>query len=257
MVSKFIKVITVLGGLFVIGLGQNSKQLPDNIYGNMSFAVAVPQGEFSDNVTNNGYGVDVDGGWYVFNGPIALGLTIIGAQYGRLTRNIPYSYFSSAVTITETTQSGILVLNPYVRPTMRLGDFNFYRKLFGGYQILSTETKIQNDDQIINSNNENDDAPEYIARSTIATDGAFNYGFGLGLRFRLFRGRKQPDGSISSPTLINLELKWSKGGEAEYLNAGKEGSIEFSDPADGPVTTTFYPEKSKTDLFTISIGIGF
>jgi len=257
MVSKFIKVITVLGGLFVIGLGQNSKQLPDNIYGNMSFAVAVPQGEFSDNVTNNGYGVDVDGGWYVFNGPIALGLTIIGAQYGRLTRNIPYSYFSSAVTITETTQSGILVLNPYVRPTMRLGDFNFYTKLFGGYQILSTETKIQNDDQIINSNNENDDAPEYIARSTIATDGAFNYGFGLGLRFRLFRGRKQPDGSISSPTLINLELKWSKGGEAEYLNAGKEGSIEFSDPADGPVTTTFYPEKSKTDLFTISIGIGF
>jgi len=257
MVSKFIKVITVLGGLFVIGLGQNSKQLPDNIYGNMSFAVAVPQGEFSDNVTNNGYGVDVDGGWYVFNGPIALGLTIIGAQYGRLTRNIPYSYFSSAVTITETTQSGILVLNPYVRPTLRLGDFSFYTKLFGGYHKLSTETKIQNDDQVNNSNNENDDAPEYIARSTVASDGAFNYGFGLGLRFRLFRGRKQPDGSMSSPTLINLELKWSKGGEAEYLNAGKEGSIEFSDPADGPVTTTFYPEKSKTDLFTISIGIGF
>ena len=62
---------------------------------------------------------------------------------------------------------------------------------------------------------------------------------------------------MSSPTRINLELKWSKGGEAEYLNAGKEGSIEFSDPADGPITTTFYPEQSNTDLFNISIGIGF
>ena len=37
----------------------------------------------------------------------------------------------------------------------------------------------------------------------------------------------------------------------------KEGSIEFSDPADGPVTTIFYPEQSNTDLFNISIGIGF
>ena len=257
MVSKFIKIITVLGCLFAIGFGQNAKQLPNNIYGNISFAVTVPQGEFSNNVTNNGYGIDVDGGWYVFNGPVSIGINVIGAQYGRLTRNIPYSYFSSAVTLTEATQSGILVLNPYIRPTLRLGDFSFYTKLFCGYQILSTETKIQNDDQVNNTNNENDDAPQYIARSTVASDGAFNYGFGLGLRFRLFRGRKQPDGSMSSPTIINLELKWSKGGEAEYLNAGKEGSIEFSDPADGPVTTTFYPEESKTDLFTISIGIGF
>ena len=257
MASKIIKNITVLGCLFAVGFGQNSQQLPDNLYVNMAFVVAVPQGEFSNNVTNNGYGIDFDGGWYVFNGPIALGMSIIGAQYGRLTRNIPYSYFSSAVTLTETTQSGILELNPYVRPTLRLGDFSFYTKLFGGYHILSTETKIQNDDQVNNSNNDNNDAPEYIARSTVASDEAFNYGFGLGLRFRLFRGRKKPDGSMSSPTRINLELKWSKGGEAEYLNAGKEGSIEFSDPADGPITTTFYPEQSITDLFNISIGIGF
>ena len=257
MVSKLVKIITVLCILFTISLGQNSKLLPSNVYANISFVVAAPQEEFSDNVTNNGYGVDFDGGWYVFNGPVSIGINFIGAQYGRLTRNIPYSYFSSAVTLTETTQSGILILNPYIRPTLRLGHFNFYTKLFGGYQIVSTDTKIQNDDQVNNSNNENDDAPEYIAKSTVASDGAFDYGFGLGIRFPLFRGRKQPDGSMSSPTLINLELKWSKGGEAEYLNAGKEGSIEFSDPADGPITTTFYPDQSKTDLFNISIGIGF
>ena len=52
-------------------------------------------------------------------------------------------------------------------------------------------------------------------------------------------------------------MKWSKGGEAEYLNAGKEGAIVLSDPADGPVKTILNPDKSKTDLFNISIGIGF
>ena len=52
-------------------------------------------------------------------------------------------------------------------------------------------------------------------------------------------------------------MKWSKGGEAEYLNASKEGAIVLSDPADGPVTTTLNPDRSKTDLFNISLGIGF
>ena len=62
---------------------------------------------------------------------------------------------------------------------------------------------------------------------------------------------------MSSPTIINLELKWSNGGEARYLNAGEDGSIVFSDPVDGPVTTTFFPKKSETDLICISVGIGF
>ena len=52
MASKIIKNITVLGCLFAVGFGQNSQQLPDNLYVNMAFVVAVPQGEFSNNVTN-------------------------------------------------------------------------------------------------------------------------------------------------------------------------------------------------------------
>ena len=32
--------------------------------------VAAAQEEFSNNVTNNGYGIDFEGGWYVYNGPI-------------------------------------------------------------------------------------------------------------------------------------------------------------------------------------------
>ena len=51
MASKIIKRITVLGCIFAVGFGQNSQQLPDNLYVNMAFVVAVPQGEFSNNVT--------------------------------------------------------------------------------------------------------------------------------------------------------------------------------------------------------------
>ena len=43
------------------------------------------------------------------------------------------------------------------------------------------------------------------------------------------------------------------GTEAVYL---KEGDIEFSDPEDGPVESTFNWNQSKTDLLQINIGIG-
>ena len=249
MVRKYMYIASIV--LFTISFGQNANKLPDNVFANIRFVVAVPQGEFSDNVTNNGYGFDGDIGYYVYNGPIALGINIAGAQYGNSKRQIPYSYFSSLVTLTETTQSDIFIINPYIQPTLRLGDFSFYAKIFGGYQSLSTDTKILNDDQVNNSNNDDDDQPEYIAKSNVSTDGSFNYGAGIGLRFPVYRGGE------NGPIFASLELKWSQGGEAEYLNPNKEGSIVLSDPSDGPVTTMLYPDKSKTDLFNISIGIGF
>ena len=249
MKNNFLMIIGIVICLASLPHAQNGSNLPESVYMNVSFGVLQPQGEFANNVTNNGYGVDFDGGWYIYNGPVGLGVNIIAAQYGNFTRQIPYSYFSSLVTLTEKTQSTIFIINPYVQPTLRMGDFSFYTKFFAGYQVLETKTKIQNEEQ---ENNENeDDEPDYIAQSTVANDGAFDYGFGLGMRFPIFRGG---DGG---PLFICLEMKWSKGGEAEYLNAGKDGAIVLSDPADGPVTTTLNPDKSKTDLFNISIGVGF
>ena len=249
MKNNFLMILGIVICLASLPHAQNGSNLPESVYMNVSVGVLQPQGEFANNVTNNGYGVDFDGGWYIYNGPVGLGVNIIAAQYGNFTRQIPYSYFSSLVTLTEKTQSTIFIINPYVQPTLRMGDFSFYTKFFAGYQVLETKTKIQNEEQ---ENNENeDDEPDYIAQSTVANDGAFDYGFGLGMRFPIFRG------GDSGPLFICLEMKWSKGGEAEYLNAGKDGAIVLSDPADGPVTTTLNPDKSKTDLFNISIGVGF
>jgi len=248
MVKNFGYFITVIGFIFTFSYGQKPNGMQDGTYANISFLLADPQGEFSRNVTNNGYGFNLDFGWNIYNGPLAVGADLIGLTYGRKNREVPYSYFVSKVYLTETTESSIGLFNPYLKGNIKLGDFSIFLKLFAGFQILTTETKIKNDDQKYNQND--DDQPEYIARSNNASDGTFNYGYGFGFRFPIFYGE---DG----PLFINLELKWSQGGEAEYLNAGKEGSIVISDASDGPVTTTFYPDKSETDLFNISIGIGF
>ncbi len=228
---------------------QDVREKPENVYLNVSFVVVKPQAEFSRNVTNNGYGVDFDGGWYIYNGPLGLGFNLIAAQYGNFSRKIPYSYYVDMVSLYEATKSTIFIINPYIKPTIRLGDYSFHAKFFAGYQLLETNTTIKNDEQANNQLDE--DEPDYIAKSNVASDGAFDYGVGLGLRFPIFRNLEK------GPIFLSLEMKWSKGGEAEYLNASKVGAIEVSNPDDGPVTTTLNPDRSKTDLFNLSLGIGF
>ena len=66
MGRTFIYKIIIIHILFNILFGQASNQAPDNLFANMSFVIAVPQGEFSDNVSNNGYGGDFDFGWFVY-----------------------------------------------------------------------------------------------------------------------------------------------------------------------------------------------
>ena len=246
MIKSFIYKFTIFSCLCCLSASQTSKPLNDKISGSLSLLIAKPQGDFSNHVTNNGYGIDIDGGYRFGNSPFAIGLNLAFATYGKLERKIPFSYFSDLVKLTETTESEIIILDPYLKASLHLTtNVSIYVKGFGGYQYLSTSTTLKNDEQ-----GDSNDKP-YIAKSDVFKDGTFNYGYGVGIRFPIpFMG-----GEGKKP-VINIECKWSTGGEAQYLNAGKVGAIVFSDPADGPVTTTYYPEQSKTDLFNISIGVG-
>ena len=246
MIKSFIYKFTIFSCLCCLSASQTSKPLNDKISGSLSLLIAKPQGDFSNHVTNNGYGIDIDGGYRFGNSPFAIGLNLAFATYGKLERKIPFSYFSDLVKLTETTESEIIMLYPYLKASLHLTtNVSIYVKGFGGYQYLSTSTTLKNDEQ-----GDSNDKP-YIAKSDVFKDGTFNYGYGVGIRFPIpFMG-----GEGKKP-VINIECKWSTGGEAQYLNAGKDGAIVFSNPADGPVTTTYYPEQSKTDLFNISIGVG-
>ena len=246
MIRSFIYKFTIFSCLCCLSASQKSKPLNDKISGSLSLLIAKPQGDFSNHVTNNGYGIDIDGGYRFGDSPFAIGLNLAFATYGKLERKIPFSYFSDLVKLTETTESEIIMLDPYLKASLHLTtNVSIYVKGFGGYQYLSTSTTLKNDEQ-----GDSNDKP-YIAKSDVFKDGTFNYGYGVGMRFPIpFMG-----GEGKTP-VINIECKWSTGGEAQYLNAGKDGAIVFSNPADGPVTTTYYPEQSKTDLFNISIGVG-
>ena len=250
MARAFIFNFTILSCLYSLSFSQNTKPLDDNIYGSLSLLIAKPQGDFSKHVSNNGYGLDIDGGYRLGRSPFAIGLSLAFATYGRLERKIPFSYFSDSVKLTETTESKIMMLDPYVKASLYITrNLSLYIKGFGGYQFLNTSTTLKNDDQV-KGGGDNTDEP-YIAKSDVFKDGAFNYGYGIGIRVPI----PFVNGKGKKP-VINIECKWSTGGEAEYLNAGKDGSIKFSNPADGPVTTSYFPEKSKTDLLAISIGVG-
>ena len=251
MIKKFIYSFTIFSSFYCLSFSQTSRPFDDNLYGSLSLLIAKPQGDFSNHVTNNGYGLDIDGGYRFGSSPFAIGLNLAFTTYGKLERKIPFSYFSDMVKLTETTESKIMILDPYLKASLYFTrNVSVYVKGFGGYQFLNTSTTLKNDDQIEGDRGDDTDKP-YIAKSDVFKDGAFNYGYGVGMRFPIpFMSGK------GKKPVINIECKWSTGGEAEYLNAGKKGSIVFSNPADGPVTTSYFPEKSNTDLFNISIGVG-
>ena len=52
--------------------------------GTVSLVIAQLQENFPIMSTENGLGVNLDGGWYIFNGPVAIGGSVIFAQYGSL-----------------------------------------------------------------------------------------------------------------------------------------------------------------------------
>ena len=96
-----------------------------------------------------------------------------------------------------------------------------------------------------------DTSPEdcEIASSTNASDIVFSYGFGMGIDVLLGQNFNE-----SGDLYFFINTRYLYGGKAKYL---KQGDIEFSDPADGPVITTFNWSESATDLLQISFGLLF
>ena len=110
---KFFYKFIILSCISSFSFSQTSRPFDDNLFGSFSLLIAKPQGDFSNHVTNNGYGIDIDGGYRIGESPFAIGLNFAFATYGKLERKIPFSYFSDMVKLTETTESKIMMINPY------------------------------------------------------------------------------------------------------------------------------------------------
>ena len=220
--------------------------------GGISIIGQIPQGEFKNEGVPSGFGIDLYGLWYPAK-ELGIGLNIGGTQYGSTKRQIPFSYYSDLITITEKTTNNLGYAHLMFRIIPFHGNVRPYFEGLLGTKFLTTNTELLNNNCNDNIITEDYDDCE-IASSTNAWDNTFSYGIGAGIDITLLSIGEENDGFSAGRLSFFINTRYLMGDEATYL---KEGSITFSNPEDGPVQTTFNPSKSKTDVLQISIGLHF
>ena len=215
--------------------------------GSLGLMGQFPKGEFKEQGVPTGFGINGSGMLYT-NPNIGFGINFSFGQYGRSSRQIPFNYFTGSVMIEEKTTNSIggghmfFRIKPFSKTKIQP-----YAEGLIGLKHLTTTTGLYNNECTDNSETSYNDCE--IASSTNASDNVFSYGFGAGIDVLLGQNFNE-----SGDLYFFINGRYLYGGEAKYL---KQGDIEFSDPANGPVITTFNWSESATDLLQISFGLLF
>ena len=155
--------------------------------GNFGIDIALigqlPKGEFKDEGVPTGFGLDINGLWYPSK-QFGLGLNVGISQYGNSERQIPFSYYTDLVTITEKTTNDLAYGHLLLKLIPFQGNVRPYFEGLLGMKNLFTSTKV-----ISENCPEGDENTCEIASSTNYSDNAFSYGGGGGLEifFVFFR----------------------------------------------------------------------
>ena len=205
-----------------------------NFQGGLSFMAGFPQGDFKDNVDENGFGIGGEILYSPSTSPFGIGISLGFMNYGEESRREPFSTTIPDVEVEVKTTNNIVMGHLLFRAQSKIGPIRPYADGLVGFNYLFTETKIEDVD---------DD--DEIASSTNLDDGVFSYGAGGGVMLRLYSG-KTKKGKIWS-ILIDFGARYILGGEAEYL---KEGSIKR---VGGRVV--FDKIQSKTDILITHLGV--
>lgn len=204
-----------------------------NWQGGLDVLLGSPQGEFRRNVDKVGFGIAGNIGYAPEGTPVMLGVEFGFMNYGSSERREPFSTTIPDVFVRVSTTNNFLMGHAILRLQPNAGMFRPYLQGMVGFNYLFTETKIENENS----------AGEEVASSTNLSDGAFSYGGGAGLMFLVYSSES---GGVSD-VFVDLGVRYSFGGEAEYL---KEGSIRR---VDGRVAYDIL--KSKTDLLAFQVGV--
>ena len=234
--------------LFIISVSVNYASTA--IEGNIGLMGLWPKNEFKNQGVPVGLGLDFNGLIYPVQ-ELGFGINLGMSQYGHSKRSVPF-YFSDLVVMTEETKNNILSGHLFFKLTPFNTKWNVQPYIEGliGFKNLNTETILYNENEIDDPNTLTDERE--IAASTNANDTAFSYGYGVGIDVLLTKSFNKNTNQKTSSLFFFLNGRYLFGGEAQYLKAG---DIEFSDPAEGPVTTTFNWNQSTTDLLNISLGL--
>lgn len=237
---------------------------------NISLIGHLPRGEFKEELKNdsgiasNGWGIDVNGMFYI-NEYFAIGLNGGNSIYGNSRRSIPFNFYTDLISITEETKNAIAYGHLFFKVVPFQTRVRPYFEGLIGLKNLNTRTRLFNENCTDDPDTDHDDCE--IAESTNASDNAFSYGFGTGFEVVLIESsnlKSNNNQQIENNSLDSehnndfdgelsfiFSFRYLYGDEARYL---KEGSITFSNPADGPVQTSFDWSNSMTDLMQINIG---
>lgn len=209
----------------------------------LNFTTAIPSGEFKESMNKTGFGGSIHATIWDTSPimPATLGLNVGYFNFGSESRNTRISSDIPDVTVDVDRTYNFVNFHILFQVSPFSGPFKPYVEgLFGG-SYLYTETKI---------NSENTD--KEVASSVNFDDYAWSYGGGGGFLIRLvenLEGDNEDDNN--NPKLgglwLDLKARYLFGSEAEYL---KKGAVRVTN---GKVL--YDPSKSKTDLFTLHLGV--
>jgi hypothetical protein len=202
-----------------------------SIQGSIDLTFASPQGEFKDTLNDYGLGLGMIFGSRLGNSPFILGGDLSFHLLGGDTEweyldTIPEMQLQIHNKYNIAQLLGMLRFQP-----IKKGIFMPYVDFLAGFNYLYAETTIE------------DGFGEVLDRILHFDDISLAYGIGAGLIIRL--GKKRPVGK--TPFSINIRVKYTTGGTAEYL---KSGSIVVEN---GDIT--YYVYESKTNFFAFQVGV--
>lgn len=196
--------------------------------------LALPQGEFRQNVDNIGFGGSGELVWTPGPIPIfGIGIDASYMVYGNETRRAPFSETIPDVTVDVTRTNNLASAHILFKIQSPIGSIRPYADLLFGGSYLFTQTSINStygDKEVVSDLN--------------FSDWAWSYGFGAGILIKVSEAAGQK-------IYIDLKGRYLFGTNAEYL---KEGSVQI-DQNTGKVT--YWVSESKTDRITIDLGVMF
>jgi hypothetical protein len=201
--------------------------------GGINLSVAIPQGEFADQIDNLGYGIT--GELMILSpkpkSPFGFGIDLGYYIYGSESRSEPL-YNIPEVLINVNRTNNLVNFHIVFELGLPSGRIRPYvQGLFGGsYLYTNTSVSGQNSSQ-------------EIASTTNYDDWAWSYGAGGGVSILLTGDPVTEDGAI----YLDFRGKYLFGSEATYL---KEGAVEVIGQQ-----VRYYPSNSKTDLISVHAGV--
>ncbi|MGD8780576.1 MAG: hypothetical protein PVH88_16620 [Ignavibacteria bacterium] len=199
-----------------------------------SIMLAVPQGEFKENVDNLGYGLQVQGTLTTPGRltPFTVGLNLSYMIYGQEERTAPLSTTVPDVTVDVERKNSIVNFHFLFQVSPFAGTVKPYLEGLAGGQYIFTESSVKGDNNY-----------EDFASSTNYDDFTWSMGVGGGFLITLTKATTGIPGGL----FLDLKARYMYGGEAEYLT---EGDVIVNNGS-----VIYRTRKSETDFLSFHIGV--